>query len=274
MNARETVAIMGAHSFGTFNSGASMFKYTWKRGTENLLSNEYYRIIGLMPHYNKQTKPEWHVVGGPGRSETNFSGAPAKTRWLVRARDKTVGHGPFQWSHQYKRCPDCTFEAGKWKPIGLGNEGGLGFRSERCCNECTKPPGDPTIPEECLRWVSQDEEAISADTGLYLDFSFDPESGRPTGCDFPDNFIHTKKQRGWKSKAHAPKGCPKQQLESKDNREPKMMYQIVEQYANDQNIWIDDFIDSLEKMLANGADNLQEEYSFPGPDDKIPDPKA
>merc|ERR1712014_80937 len=108
--------------------------------------------------------------------------------------------------------------------------------------------------------------------GLYLDFSSDPESGRPMGCDFPGNFIQTKKQRGWKRKAHAPTGCQKQRRESTDNREPKMMYQIVEQYASDQNAWINDFIGSLEKMLANGAGSLQEEYSFPGPDDKIAEP--
>jgi len=273
MNARETVAIMGAHSFGTFNAGTSMFKYTWKRGTSELLSNEYYRIIALMPHYNKQMNPGgWHVVGGPGRTETNFSGAPAKTRWLVRARDKTDGHGPFQWSHQYLRCPDCSFEAGNWTPIGLANEGGSGFRSEHCCKECTKAPGDPSIDEACLRWVSQDEEALSVDAALYLDFTFDPQSGRPTGCDFPEHFTNTKKQRGWKQKAHAPKGCQKQQLESTGDREPKMMYQIVEQYADDQNIWIDDFIPSLEKMLANGADSLQEEFSFPGPDEQMTEP--
>jgi len=273
MNARETVAIMGAHSFGTFNSGSSMFKYTWKRGTSDLLSNEYYRLIALMPHYNKQTKPGgWHVVGGPGRTETNFSGALAPTRWLVRARDKTDGHGPFQWSHQYLRCPDCAWESGNWTAIGHANEGGPGFRSERCCKECTKQPGDATIPEACLRWVSQDEEALSVDAGLYLDFSFDPASGRPTGCDFPDVFINTKKSRGWQRKNHAPKGCDRQRIESKDYREPKMMYQIVEQYADDQNIWIDDFIASLEKMLANGAGSLQEEFSFPDPDDKMQEP--
>jgi len=51
-----------------------------------------------------------------------------------------------------------------------------------------------------------------------------------------------------------------------------MMYQIVEQYADDQNIWIDDFIASLEKMLANGAGSLQEEFSFPDPDDEMQEP--
>lgn len=120
--------------------------------------------------------------------------------------------------------------------------------------------------------MSQDEEALSVDAGLYLDFTFDPESGRPTGCDFPQHFTNTKHQRGWKQKSHAPRGCQKQQLESKGDREPKMMYKIVEEYADDQNIWINDFIPSLEKMPANGADSLQEEFSFPGPDDKMPEP--
>lgn len=55
-----------------------------------------------------------------------------------------------------------------------------------------------------------------------------------------------------------------------------MMYKIVEQYADNQNVWIDDFVATLEKMLANGASSLREEFSFPGPDEQIqePDPEG
>jgi len=256
---RETVAIMGAHSFGSFNSGVSLFKYTWKRATDNYLNNEYYRIIALKRHYNKQMKPDgWHVVGGPGRSESNWAGELAQTRWEVRNHKSMTGGGPFQWAHQYKRGPDCQLqEDGSWVAVGLGNEGSSAFRSPRCCRENLKQPEDPTIDPKCFDWVSQDEEALAVDAGLYLDFSSDNVTGRPLGCNFRDP-----NKQNWKNTAV---NCPLQKIKSKDGREPTMMYQIVEQYADDQNIWINDFIAALEKMVSNGAGSLHLESDIPTP---------
>lgn len=260
-SARETVAIMGAHSFGKFHADTSLFKYDWTRGTTKLLNNEYYRIITLKKHLNKQTKGGWHVVGGPGRTTTNWVGELADTRWLVRSHKFTEDGAPFQWSHQYHRCPDCQWNAkkAKWKSIDLGNGGPQYFRSEHCCNECAKLPGDSSFDPKCHQWVSQDEEALATDAGLYIDFSFDNQTGRPTGCNFPTSQQVSKRGGNWQSTTP---DCPLQMLESDDGRQPKKMHEIAEQYADDQNVWAEDFIASLEKMVANGAGDLHEEFSF------------
>jgi len=256
-SARETVAIMGAHSFGKFHSDTSLFKYDWTRGTKNMMNNEYYRIIALRPHLNKQTKPSWNLVGGPGRSPTNSTGALAKTRWLIRAHKFTAGGGPFQWSHQYKRCPYCLWndQLGEWEVKEPSNGGSQSFRSVYCCKECEKSPGDSTIDPKCFTWISQDEEALATDAGLYVDFDVDSESGRPLGCS-----AFRPKSEPWKDEYVDPTNrwhlCPKQAHKNMSN--------IVEEYADDQNKWAGDFIASLEKMLSRGSFQLSETgFTFP-----------
>lgn len=256
--AREAVAIMGAHSFGKFHADATLLKYDWTRAQRNLLNNEYYRIITLKKSFNKQSKPQFTVVGGPGRTTTNFSGALAETRWKVRAIKFTESGGPFQWSHEYKRCPFCIYneKSGKWMVKEPGNGGSDYFRKEKCCTECTKEPGDPTIDPQCFDWISQDETAVAADVGLYLDFTSNSTTGRPLGCNF------AKHAEQWKD---GEVECPKQMLKTKkDGRKPRKMWRIADQYAEDQNVWVDDFIATLEKMLGNGASDLREDFSFEG----------
>lgn len=194
-------------------------------------------------------------MGGPGRTTTNWTGGISPTRWLVRAHGFAGNGGPYQWSHQYQRCPDCAWDqhTDTWTSRDLGNGGPVTFRTDHCCKECTKQPNDPTLDPQCLQWVSQDEEAIATDSGLYLDFSFDPATGRPSGCNFEEG--------KWKNTVV---DCPLQALESNDDREPKKMHEIAEQYAENQNIWIDDYTVALEKMLANGYDALTEVFSFAG----------
>ena len=40
----------------------------------------------------------WHLTG-------DHLGQPAETRWKVVAAKCSEGMGPFQWFHQYYRCP-------------------------------------------------------------------------------------------------------------------------------------------------------------------------
>ena len=40
---KETVAIMGAHTFGRFNAGDSLYPYVWTSYGESLFNNDYYK---------------------------------------------------------------------------------------------------------------------------------------------------------------------------------------------------------------------------------------
>ena len=42
---RETVAIMGAHSFGRFHMDESLFPYVWTAYGETAFNHDYYRYI-------------------------------------------------------------------------------------------------------------------------------------------------------------------------------------------------------------------------------------
>ena len=49
LSRRETVALMGAHSYGGFNYGNSGFKYTWQWSQSQLMNNNYYRLLAAKP---------------------------------------------------------------------------------------------------------------------------------------------------------------------------------------------------------------------------------
>ena len=40
---RETVAIMGAHTFGRFHAWKSLYPYVWTSYGESLINNDYYK---------------------------------------------------------------------------------------------------------------------------------------------------------------------------------------------------------------------------------------
>jgi hypothetical protein len=71
-NAREVVAIMGAHTIGRFHSIISLHRYTWKTRSGRLFNNGYYRNLAAKPMvlYPTLRHPaKWHdnqVVVLPG----------------------------------------------------------------------------------------------------------------------------------------------------------------------------------------------------------------
>ena len=84
--------------------------------------------------------------------------------------------------------------------------------------------------------------ALPTDVGLYLDFNV-TEDGTPFGCPgFPEGF----------DRFNIP-GCDVNKIEEPLGSKP--LHQIVEEYAHDVNVWIADFIPTMEKMMSNGYDD-------------------
>ena len=73
----------------------------------------------------------------------------------------------------------------------------------------------------------------------------DPETGRPTGCKCFD-----KAQRAphWANSQIV--DCPKQSYAP----EGETLHQIIEEYADNQDLWSRDFLSALDKMSMNGND--------------------
>ena len=258
LTGRQSVALVGgAHSFGTFNHANSQFKYSWTRAQTHYLNNQLFRHVAMKPQYFSNCGPDqWTLVG-------DHLGQPAETRWLVRANRCGYGMGPFQWTHWYYRCPASNTCAGlpqdesttERYPIHeypqdprtshvLDIEKGEGERAEPptpegCCDDLAE---GEKCQERCMRFIANDETALSVDVGFYLDFKVDNITGRPSGCPAFDE-----EKEGWR--AAGPVDCPKQMYAP----EGEPLHLVVEEYADYQDLWIDDFVDAFEQMVLNGV---------------------
>ena len=87
---------------------------------------------------------------------------------------------------------------------------------------------------------------LNVDMGLFLKFDTDEMSGRPIGCSGLKNirWLENKKRE-----SDVPHGCPLN--EALDDSGLKM-HEIVELFAKDKQLWINEFILVFQKMQENG----------------------
>merc|ERR1719282_1891376 len=263
LTGREGAALLlGAHSFGTFNYVVSQYKYDWTRKQSSMLNNQVIRHVAMKPQYFHECRDEDPFVG-------DYLGQPAVTRWKVVAHQCATGMGPFQWFHQYYRCPASNSCSGlrpnetvtTRTPLheypslsNFDNENPkdvLMNRAEpntpdRCCDDL---PSGQYCKENCVKRIQNDETALSVDVGYYLDFEIDPVTGRPDGCDcFSDAYRYP----NWTNSKVV--DCPKQKYAP----EGEKLHKIIDEFADNQNKWIKEFLSALDKMSKNGNENLVE----------------
>ena len=112
----------------------------------------------------------------------------------------------------------------------------------------------------CMKRIQNDETALQAEVGFYRHFLVNETTGRPYGCPGFDDDVKWMTDQKFSARPYcdleryAPEGEP--------------LYQIVEQMADDQQLWMDEFVPSLEKMLDNGYQS-QELQSYPNYSFKI-----
>ena len=90
----------------------------------------------------------------------------------------------------------------------------------------------------------------SPDVGFYLKWSFD-DQGFPIGCGV---FDKVKPHANWYFNKFEKIGyadCPKQDLRENGDS-GKMMWEKVEDFADNQEEWLETFAMSFKKMMANG----------------------
>ena len=87
---------------------------------------------------------------------------------------------------------------------------------------------------------------LNVDMGLYRKFETDNSSGRPTGCTGFNNPMWLQNR---KRESDVPHGCP---LNDARDENRMAMHEIVELFANNQQLWIDEFLTVFEKMQENG----------------------
>lgn len=283
-NGQETVAIMGAHTIGSFNRDTSGFKYTWTSKQEAVFNNEYYRnMVGTRSwmHEDDECTPLGDAWG-----------QPPKAKYVAKAQWGNENGGPVQWIRWQHTCPNCVSKPWNRKWVRYAQ------RSKDVWEDCCKnniPEGAFCRPDndrapgadleetpadakegwrgKCESWrfiYGRDEAFLSTDYGLYKDFQVDNITGFPYGCVGLEKF----NEAGFEEQRRRSQTYAEIEWEEKDGgdgkryvAEPKCPFQtfslnsdplheIVERYAQDQTLWVDDFARAMEKMLANGYQTL------------------
>ena len=82
--------------------------------------------------------------------------------------------------------------------------------------------------------------------GLFLKFDTDENTGRPIGCSGLNDRKWLSNQR---RTVMEPNGCP---LNDALDVSGLKMHEIVEEFANDEQAWINEFVPVFQKMQENG----------------------
>ena len=82
--------------------------------------------------------------------------------------------------------------------------------------------------------------------GLFLKFDTDEKTGQPIGCSGLNDRMWLSNQRRMVKKPH---GCP---LNDALDESGLKMHEIVEEFANDEQAWINEFVPVFQKMQENG----------------------
>jgi len=232
-NGRETVAILGGHTLGKYHVLLSLFRYTWKTGSELLFNNGYYRNLALERDwfYPSNARNGCKRVG-------NHKGERPIARWVPHVRGDTETGGPVQWLQEKLVCPTYNKNA---------------LAAVEKCKSGT----------EVWKFVSGlDEAALSCEIGLYMHFDVD-SNGIPTKCSGLENFNLKNWGRDEDGKlanyrltwsringTKAQPDCPLQNF--KDPSDDKPLHEIVQDFADSSASWLAVFVPTLEKMLENG----------------------
>ena len=261
---RETVAIFGAHTFGKLHVHTSLFPYTWTSRGTHLFNNDYYKTI--------TGKPRWYFDGANCDALGDAFGNKPETRWLAHTRKMTMRGGPIFWIHQNHVCPRMFTDTGMTDfQRACVEDAGPG---QMCKPDPPADSSSPRLPDEpdgnmnsgceMFRLVTGlDEIALNCEMGLYREFEVD--DGVIHGCKGLEHFNESMTEPGpthstWSEIPQGNKAqpeCPKQRLAEPLGSTP--LYEIMEEYAEDQTAWINDFIPTMEKMILNGyPDGLTE----------------
>merc|ERR1719232_1724602 len=251
---QETVAIMGAHTFGRLNVGTSLFRYVWTSRGTSFFNNDYYKMI--------TDETRWFFDDDACTKVGDaYNNKPAR-RWVAHYRKDTFNNGPVHWISENYVCPNCNKATA---PCGQEIR-------DRCCTNV--PEGNFCVPDsvnmtmktptqlaqpwkycEAYRFISGiDEMALPCEMGLYFEFQ-NRGNGFPTGCPGFANFDGTNWQT-WSSinwvKADPQCNLQSLSLPASDNSTSWYM----REYAVNQDRFIRDFVAVFDKMLSNGYNSL------------------
>jgi len=243
-SARQTAAIMGAHTFGRVHVIHSLFRYGWTSRNSLLFNNHYYRSM--------VKKNEWLYDDGSCTPIGDAFGKKARSRWVPHVRHDTTRGGPVQWINEKLVCHNCRADPSNACCQNLAT--GLSCQPDNGRTKSDDPDDNENGGCERFRFISGvDETMLNSDIGLYLSFGVDAD-GAPNGCRGFESF----KSGMWNSYANSwtridgKKAEPECGLNTYKESGDSSMHEIIESYADSSETWINDFKDAFEKLIANG----------------------
>lgn len=249
--ARQTAAIMGAHTFGRVSVTHSLFRYGWTSRNMLLFNNHYYR--------NMVKKPDWLYDDNSCTPVGDAFGQKARARWVPHVRHDTKRGGPVQWINEKHVCHNCRSQPTHHCCTDVPK--GLACRPDNHRMKSDDPDDNENGGCESFRFISGvDETMLNSDIGLYLQFGVD-QDGAPNGCAGFDDFKSGKWDAyhlSW-SRIAGRKAEPQCSLNTHADLGDKPIHKIIESYADSSLLWIRDFVPAFEQMMSNGypADSLR-----------------
>ena len=97
---QETVAIMGAHTFGRLHIHTSLFRYVWTSRGTNFWNNDYYKMI--------TDEKRWFFDDDACTKVGDAYNNMPQRRWVAHYRGDTTNNGPVHWISENYVCPNCA----------------------------------------------------------------------------------------------------------------------------------------------------------------------
>ena len=281
MSARDLIALTSIHGMvHPFGHGVIGTKYTWV-GSGPYLSNMYYKFLAnratyywtrgfdmksedQVVHHNLVTV----VVGDEHGKPVNMTNMRVSCSDCWNTTQNWAG-GPCHWRPCSPHQSDCPNREKVRQSCFDGWENGQRKKKRYLwCKDAYFTPEGIQIGGTLSPWRDSSVTEgwsnmfmLNYEAGLYKKFNIDDQAFRASGCDG----INLQKSNemwtdGWDIKGNSVKTsrvnqCPVQVFED-ENGQP--LHEIVEEFADDHDVWASHFLDAFQRMQNIGYDNLKD----------------
>merc|ERR1711953_37652 len=242
-----------AHTLGRMNPSHSLLKYVWTVRGGHMFNNAYYK--------NFVRTTDWFIQSYDDHTCTllgDATGTLPDVKWVPTMNGFTKSGGPMHWIRMNFACPYCEkrnddsiFMAQEYDRCCPGRQEGHACQSD---NATRNFEDDITGCEKYRFAFGLDEMAMNAEMGLYL--QFDVENGIPKNCPGFEQF----NMEHWEQNPRKDtlrraynQECPLNMRSLPEDDLP--VSTIIADYASDQDLWLRDFTEAFEKMMANGYED-------------------